>query len=72
MPLITIEAGELTDEVKQKLIKRLTEVSSEVTGIPQQSFFISIRELPDENIAIGGVTVKEMKREFFKHKENCQ
>jgi len=30
------------------------------------SFFVSIRELPDENIAIGGKTVKQMKEEFGK------
>ena len=30
MPYITIESGTLSDEQKEKLIKRLTEVSSEI------------------------------------------
>jgi 4-oxalocrotonate tautomerase len=66
MPLITFEVGTLTDEVKQELIEKLTAVSSEVTGIPKESFFVAIRELPDENIAIGGVTVRDLKRRYGK------
>ena len=63
MPLITFESGTISEEKKSELIRRLTEVASEVTRIPRGSFFVSIRELPDENIAIGGKTVKEMKME---------
>jgi len=62
MPLITFESGKLTEEMKAELIRKLTEVSSEITGIPAASFFISIRELPEENIAIGGKSVKDIKK----------
>jgi 4-oxalocrotonate tautomerase len=62
MPLITFESGKLTDDMKAELIRRLTEVSAEITGIPAASFFISIRELPEENIAIGGKSVKDIKK----------
>ncbi|MBD5428765.1 MAG: 4-oxalocrotonate tautomerase, partial [Treponema sp.] len=34
MPYIKIESGALTDEQKTLLIKRLTEVSSEIMHIP--------------------------------------
>ena len=64
MPLITFEAGKLTDEIKLELIQKLTNLSAEITGIPKESFFIAIREMPDENIAIGGITVKEIKRKL--------
>lgn len=64
MPYITFESGSLSKEVKRELIKRLTELSAEITGIPKESFFISIRELPDENIAIGDKTILEIKRDF--------
>jgi 4-oxalocrotonate tautomerase len=64
MPLITFEAGKLSDEIKQQLIQKLTDVSAEITGIPKGSFFISIREMPDENVAIGGKTVKDIKKEL--------
>ena len=33
MPYITIESGTLSDEEKEKLIKRLTEVSSEIMKV---------------------------------------
>lgn len=61
MPWIVFEAGQLSTEVKAELIKELTETSSRVTGIPKEFFFVSIHELPDENIAVGGKTVKEHK-----------
>lgn len=62
MPLITYESGKLSDEVKQELITKLTNTASEITGAPANLFFIAIRELPDENIAIGGKSVKEIKK----------
>lgn len=66
MPLITFESGKLSDEVKQELMTKLTNISSEITGIPAGLFFISIREMPDENVAIGGKSVREMKKELGK------
>ena len=38
MPYITIESGVLTDAQKEQLIKRLTEVSSEIMNVPQEFF----------------------------------
>lgn len=64
MPLITFESGKLSDETKQELITKLTNISSEITGIPKSLFFISIREMSDENVAIGGKNVKEIKKEL--------
>lgn len=62
MPLIVYEAGQTTPEVKAELIRQLTEVAAKVTGIPQELFFVTIREQPDDHIAVGGVTVTELKR----------
>jgi len=42
-------------------MRRLTEVSVEITGIPKELFFVSVHELQDDDIAIGGITVTEMK-----------
>lgn len=64
MPMISFESGQLTDEIKKKLLVKLTNVASEVTGIPKELFFVSIRELPDNNIAVGGKTVSELKNEL--------
>ena len=66
MPLITFEGGKLTDEMKKELITKMTDVASEITGIPKEIFYISIREQPFGNVAIGGRSVKEMRNEIFK------
>ena len=66
MPFIAFESCQLSPEVKEQLILRLTEVSVEVTGIPKELFLVSIREQPDENIAVGGKTVKQIKQELSK------
>ena len=62
MPVIVFESGQLKKEVKAELIRQLTDVSAKVTGIPKELFFVSIHELPDEDIAVGGVTVTELKQ----------
>ncbi len=61
MPYIAFEAGQLTADVKKKLIETLTETSAQITGIPRESFVISITERPDENIGVGGKTLKQIK-----------
>ena len=62
MPVIVFESGALSKEVKAELIQQLTDISVRITGIPKELFLVSIHELPDENIAVGGVTVKELKQ----------
>jgi 4-oxalocrotonate tautomerase len=68
MPIITFESGELSRDVKQELIQQLTDTAVSITGIPKEFFFISIREIPDEDIAVGGVTVKEIKERISKQR----
>lgn len=66
MPYITIEGGHLTDDQKEKLISRITEISSEIMNIPQDFFMISIKELGDKNIGIGGRSIDIIKAEYKK------
>lgn len=55
MPYITIEnAGNLTREQKERLIQKVTEAITEVTGKPKQYIYIRIDEVPRENFAING------------------
>ena len=68
MPIIEFTAGKLTREVKEKLITQLTDISVEITGIPKHLFFITINEKPDEDIAVGGVSVLKLKEELNKNK----
>lgn len=60
MPIITFEAGKLTKEQKKELITKFTDIASEITKIAKQSFIVSIREMPLENVGVGGITVEEM------------
>ena len=64
MPLITIESGKLTKEQKSELINRITRTASEIMNVLEEFFFISINELPDENIGIGGKTIDKIKKEY--------
>ena len=57
MPYITVESGALSDEQKELLIKRLTEVSSEIMKVPQEFFVTTIKEVSDKNFGIGGKTI---------------
>lgn len=65
MPYITVEGGRLTKEQKKELIERVTAVASEVMHVPSQFFCMTIKELDDENIGIGGKTIDETKKEYF-------
>ena len=67
MPIIEFTAGKLT-KVKDKLITQLTDISVEITGIPKQLFFITINEKPEEDIAVGGVSVQKLKEDLNKQK----
>ena len=65
MPYITIESGTLSDEQKEKLIKRLTEGASEIMKVPQEFFVTTIKEVPDKNFGIGGKTIDKVKAEYM-------
>ncbi len=65
MPYITVESGTLSDQQKELLIKRLTEVSSEIMNVPQEFFVTTIKELPDKNFGIGGKTIDKVKAEYM-------
>ncbi len=62
MPMIIFESGQLKPGAKAELIRRLTEVSVEVTGIPAEFFLVAIHELPDGDIGVGGVPDETVKR----------
>ncbi len=66
MPYITVESGALSDEQKELLIKRLTEVSSEIMRVPQEFFVTTIKEVSDKNFGIGGKTIDIVKEEYIK------
>lgn len=64
MPYITVECGVLSNEQKELLIKKLTEISSEIMKVPEEFFVTNIKELPDKNFGIGGKTIDKIKLEY--------
>ena len=66
MPYITIESGTLSDTQKEQLIRRLTEISSEIMKIPQEFFVTTIKEVPDKNFGIGGKIIDVVKSAYVK------
>lgn len=65
MPYITVESSILSDFQKEELIRRLTEVSSEIMNIPQDFFVTTIKELPDKNFGISGKTIDKIKAAYI-------
>lgn len=54
MPVITIEAAKLTKEQKRKLVKDLTTSASTIMNIPEQAFFVFVKENETDNIGVAG------------------
>lgn len=65
LPIITIESGELSSQQKIELIDRLMSAASNIMHIPEDFFMVTIKELPDENIGIGGKTIDIVKKEYI-------
>lgn len=66
MPYITLEGGPLAAAQKEQLIQQLTQVSAEIMKIPPEFFLVTIKELPDENIGIGGKPINKVKAAYAK------
>ncbi len=61
MPVITITLGNLSVEKKREMIRRVTEVSMDISGAPESAHAVLINELPDEALGLGTKTVADIK-----------
>lgn len=61
MPVISIELGPLSTEIKSELIKKITRDSAEITNIPESAFVVIIKEYPPDAIGVGGIPLSERK-----------
>ncbi len=59
MPTIKFEISKLTKEQKQRLVKEVTKVASDITGKNEQAFTVFINEYEKENISVGGVLLSD-------------
>ena len=54
MPVITLDVASLSEEKKEKLVKELTEIAAKHIGLPEEAFYVFIREYPLDDIGVGG------------------
>jgi len=66
MPVINVTSGPMTIEEKKELIRRLTEVSMEVTGTPEHGNSVLITELSLDSMGIGKRPASEVMAERAK------
>lgn len=62
MPVITFEINQLTREQKQLIAKEFTDTAAKVTGIPQEAFYVFIKENIPDNVAVGGKLQSDRKK----------
>ena len=63
MPVITITLaqGQASTQQKAEMIRKLTEISTGITGIPAPAFTILFHELPEESIGCAGLPLPEFR-----------
>ncbi|KQU25061.1 MULTISPECIES: 4-oxalocrotonate tautomerase DmpI [Priestia] len=54
MPVITIEAAKLTKEQKRRLVKELTTSAANIMNLPEQAFYVFVKENEKDNIGVAG------------------
>ncbi len=61
MPSVKITTASLNEEVKDELIKAVTTSVQLATQIPKEFIHVIINIIGDDNYAVGGQTVTEIK-----------
>lgn len=59
MPVITLEAGKLSNEQKSQLVKEFTATAANVMNVPEQAFIVLLKENEADNIGVGGTLLSE-------------
>lgn len=61
MPVITLDVAPLGEDKKVKLVKELTETAAKHIGLPEEAFYVFIREYPLDDIGVGGQLLSKKK-----------
>jgi 4-oxalocrotonate tautomerase len=59
MPVITVEGGKIDVEKKRQLVKKLTDVASEVYALPKEAIIVLVKENSMENVGSGGILISD-------------
>lgn len=54
MPVITLEAAKLNKEQKQQLAKEFTESAARIMNMPEDAFYVFLKENSLDNVGVGG------------------
>lgn len=61
MPIINVQTTPLTKEQKSEMIRRMTQVTSEVTGASEEVHIVLIDELPYDAVGMGTKSVADLR-----------
>ncbi len=61
MPVITFDTATLTTEQKRTLAREMSRTAAQVTGLPQEAFYVFFREHAAENVAVGETLLVDRK-----------
>lgn len=61
MPSITLEILKTSKERKERLVREITRVAAEATGVPADAFYVFIKENEPDNVGVGGVLLSNRK-----------
>jgi 4-oxalocrotonate tautomerase family enzyme len=59
MPVISVEIAPLKSEVKEELIRSLTNTASSITKTPESSFIVLVKEYLADAIGVGGMPLSK-------------
>ncbi|HIV35389.1 MAG TPA: tautomerase family protein [Candidatus Blautia intestinigallinarum] len=54
MPVITLEAAKLNKGQKQQLAKEFTESAARIMNMPEDAFYVFLKENSLDNVGVGG------------------
>ena len=66
MPSVKITTASLNEEAKDELIKAITAAVQKATQVPKEFIHVIIDIVGDDNYAVGGQTVTEIKKTLIK------
>lgn len=60
MPIITIDGPEnVSKETKKEIIENISKIVADIYGFPIESIVLSFREIPSDNVGVGGKQLSE-------------
>jgi 4-oxalocrotonate tautomerase len=64
MPNVVIDGPKIEDvNIKRRLVEEITDALEKAYKIPRNAYVIIIREIPPENVSVGGILLADRKKE---------